>query len=101
MEMEVAVVGGGVSGACSAWRLQEAQGKTDRIVLFECSNRICGRLFTVTMKGLPNVKAEEGGMRYIEKAHPVVTSIVQHVGLATREFPLGSKENGQTARCST
>jgi lysine 2-monooxygenase len=94
MELEVAVVGGGVSGAYSAWRLQEAQGKKDRIALFEYSNRIGGRLFTVTMQGLPNVKAEVGGMRFIEKAHPVVTSVVQHLGLPTRDFPMGSKMNG-------
>lgn len=98
MELEVAVVGGGVSGAYSAWRLQEAQGQTDRIALFEYSNRIGGRLFSVTMQGLPNVKAEVGGMRYIEKAHPVVTSIVNHLGLATRDFPMGSKQNG--ANCN-
>ncbi len=98
MELEVAVVGGGVSGAYSAWRLQESQGMKDRIALFEYSDRIGGRLFTVTMKGLPNVKAEVGGMRYIEKAHPVVTSVVQHLGLKTRDFPMGSKESG--ANCN-
>jgi len=90
MELEVAVVGGGVSGAYSAWRLQEAHGATDRIGLFEYSDRIGGRLFTVTMPGLPNVKAEVGGMRYIKDQHPVVTSIVEHLGLETAPFPMGA-----------
>lgn len=90
MDLEIAVVGGGVSGAYSAWRLQEAQGISDRIALFEYSNRIGGRLFTVTMPGLPNVKAEVGGMRYIKDQHPVVTSVVEHLGLPTIPFPMGA-----------
>jgi len=90
MDLDVAVVGGGVSGAYSAWRLQETNGKTERIALFEYSGRIGGRLFTVTMPGLPNVKAEVGGMRYIKDAHPVVTSIVEHLDLATAPFPMGA-----------
>src|SRR5271156_4718115 len=90
MDLEIAVVGGGASGAYSAWRLQEAQGSSDRIALFEYSNRIGGRLFTVTMPGLPDVKAEVGGMRYIKDAHPVVTSLVEHLGLCTKPFPMGA-----------
>src|ERR1700731_2539152 len=74
MDLEIAiVVVGGVSGAYSAWHLQEAQGGSDRIALFEYSDRIGGRLFTVTMPGSPHVKAEVGGMRYIKDQHPVIT----------------------------
>jgi lysine 2-monooxygenase len=76
----------------SAWRLQEAQGNSDRIALFEYSDRIGGRIFTVTMPGLPNVKAEVGGMRYIEDDHPVVTSLVDHLHLETQPFPMGAPE---------
>ena len=90
MDLDVAVVGGGVSGAYSAWRLQEAQGKSERIALFELSDRIGGRLFTVTLPGLPNVKAEVGGMRYIKDQHPVVTSVVDHLRLPTKPFPMGA-----------
>jgi hypothetical protein len=90
LDLEVAVVGAGVSGAYSAWRLQHTQGAAARIGLFEYSNRIGGRLFTVTMPGLPNVKAEVGGMRYIKDAHPVVTSLVDHLKLETAPFPMGA-----------
>jgi hypothetical protein len=92
MDLDVAVVGGGVSGAYSAWRLQTESGLNQRIALFEYSNRIGGRLFTITMRGLPNVKAEVGGMRYIKDAHPVVTSVVDHLKLATAPFPMGSPD---------
>lgn len=90
MDLDIAVVGGGVSGAYSAWRLQEAQGESHRIALFEYSDRIGGRLFTVTMPGLPNVHAEVGGMRYIKDQHPVVTSVVEHLRLPTKPFPMGA-----------
>jgi len=92
MDLDVAIVGGGVSGAYSAWRLQTDRGAKERIALFEYSNRIGGRLFTVTMRGLPNVKAEVGGMRYIKDAHPVVTSIVDHLKLPTAPFPMGNPD---------
>src|SRR5689334_4765152 len=100
MDLDVAVVGGGVSGAYSAWRLQTEVGRKQRIGLFEYSDRIGGRLFTVTMPGLPNVKAEVGGMRYIKDAHPVVTSIVEHLKLATAPFPMGSPDPKIGANCN-
>ena len=51
MDLDIAVVGGGVSGAYSAWRLQQAFPKK-KIALFEYSDRIGGRLYTVTLSGL-------------------------------------------------
>jgi lysine 2-monooxygenase len=90
MNPDVAVVGGGISGAYTAWRLQEATGKKSSIALFEYSNRIGGRLFTVTMPGLPNVKAEVGGMRYIPTQHIMVDSLVDHLKLPTKDFPMGA-----------
>jgi protoporphyrinogen oxidase len=90
MDLDVAVVGGGVSGAYSAWRLQEAQGAKSRIALFEYSDRIGGRLYSITMPGLPHVKAELGGMRYIPTQHIVVASLVDHLKLQTKDFPMGA-----------
>jgi hypothetical protein len=99
MDLDIAVVGGGVSGAYSAWRLQ-GEAHSDRIALFEYSNRIGGRLFSVTMPGLPNVKAEVGGMRYIKDAHPVVTSVVKHLKIPTAPFPMGSPDLKIGANCN-
>jgi flavin-dependent amine oxidoreductase/putative NAD(P)-binding protein len=90
-ELDVAVVGGGVSGAYSAWRLQQAKGATDRIALFEYSNRIGGRMYTVTMPGLPNVKAEVGGMRFIRDQHRVFACLVDHLNLPVKDFPMGAE----------
>jgi monoamine oxidase len=90
MDLDIAVVGGGVSGAYSAWRLQQEKGAKAKIALFEYSDRIGGRLYTVTMPGLPNVKAELGGMRYIPTQHIIVTNLVEHLGLPTKQFPMGA-----------
>jgi monoamine oxidase len=90
MDLDIAVVGGGVSGAYCAWRLQQEKGAKSKIALFEYSDRIGGRLYTVTMPGLPNVKAELGGMRYIPSQHVMVTNLVEHLGLPTKEFPMGA-----------
>lgn len=90
MDLDIAVIGGGVSGTYSAWRLQEALGNSESIALFEYSDRIGGRLYTVTMPGLPHVKAEVGGMRYIKGQQPVVTALVEHLKLPTTPFLMGA-----------
>lgn len=89
MDLDIAVVGGGVSGAYSAWRLQEASAKS-KIALFEYSDRIGGRLYTITMPGIPHVKAEVGGMRYIPTQHPMVNNLVDHLKIPTQDFPMGA-----------
>jgi lysine 2-monooxygenase len=89
MDLEIAVVGGGVSGAYSAWRLQQAMTEA-HIGLFEYSDRIGGRLYTVTLPGLPHVKAEVGGMRYIPTQHIMVACLVDHLKLAKKDFPMGA-----------
>jgi lysine 2-monooxygenase len=92
MDLDVAVVGGGVSGAYCSWRLQEAQGAKSKIALFEYSDRIGGRLYSITIPGLPNVKAELGGMRYIPTEHIVVASLIDYLKLQTKDFPMGAPE---------
>src|SRR5438874_1074679 len=90
MELDIAVVGGGVSGAYCAWRLQQHLGAASRIALFEYSDRIGGRLYTITMPGIPHVKAEVGGMRYIPSQHLMVAGLVDHLNLPTNDFPMGA-----------
>src|SRR3984885_15286194 len=90
MDLDIAVVGAGVSGAYSAWRLQQSLSAEAKIALFEYSNRIGGRLYTVTMPGLPHVKAEVGGMRYIPTQHIMVASLIDHLKLPKKDFPMGA-----------
>lgn len=90
-ELDIAIVGGGVSGVYSAWRLQQELGDTHRIGLFEYSDRIGGRLYSRTLPGLPNVVAELGGMRFIPEDHVMVSTLVDELKLQTKDFPMGSK----------
>ncbi len=90
MKLDIAIVGGGVSGAYSAWRLQQEQGKKKAIALFEYSDRIGGRLFSKKLPGMPNLTAELGGMRYIPEDHVMVAKLVDHLQIPTKPFPMGA-----------
>jgi hypothetical protein len=76
-DVDVAVVGGGVSGIYAAWRLltsepgdglaaawAKARGGL-KVALFEGSDRIGGRLLSARSPLLPDTTAEIGGMRYV------------------------------------
>src|SRR5918994_2094949 len=77
-EFDVAIVGGGVGGAYAAWRLLtgevDANGGLDlrssgakpKVGLFELSGRIGGRLYSVVPRDMPHVRAELGGMRFVD-----------------------------------
>lgn len=92
LAVDVAVVGAGVSGAYTAWRLQQKWPKK-RIALFEYSNRIGGRLYSLPLPGMPHVNAELGGMRYIPDSQTFVTELVENLGLPWRDFPMGAPDD--------
>jgi len=89
--IDVAIIGGGVSGVYSGWRLASAK-EQERVELFELSDRIGGRLFSVVPEGMPNVRAEVGGMRYMNY-QKLVVGLIETLGLPFREFPLGDENN--------
>src|SRR5690349_14128771 len=92
-DFDVAVVGGGVAGAYTAWRLATSsnhdsaallkkigkhhKGKLN-IALYEMGDRIGGRLLSVKPPGMPNTMCELGGMRYLT-SHSHVRSLVEEV----------------------
>jgi monoamine oxidase len=106
--LDVAIVGGGVSGVYCGWRMllaapeispvlkglgqRRAEGKP-RIAVFEMSDRIGGRLLSVTPPGMPHVRCELGGMRYVS-TQPLVSSLVEKkLGLPVKPFVVGRPEN--------
>jgi monoamine oxidase len=106
--LDVAIVGGGVSGVYCGWRMlqaapgvspvlkglaqRQADGKP-RVAVFEMSNRIGGRLLSVTPPGMPHVRCELGGMRYVS-TQPLVSALVEKkLGLPVKEFVVGQPEN--------
>jgi monoamine oxidase len=74
-DVDIAIVGGGVSGVYSAWRLQEADPKR-KIALFEGSGHIGGRLLSVRPPDIPNMVAELGGMRILPAVQPRITRLI-------------------------
>lgn len=90
-DLDVAIVGGGVSGVYAAWRLRQEQPHL-RIRLFEASDRIGGRLHSVAFPEAPHLVAEVGGMRYLED-HKHVFNLVKHLGLPSRGYPIDRDAN--------
>jgi monoamine oxidase len=105
--LDVAIVGGGVSGVYSAWRLADADAAHSeplrrlaaghegplRVALYECSDRIGGRLLSVAPPGRPDVRCELGGMRYVSTQR-LIRSLVEHkLKLPVRDFVVSRPEN--------
>jgi monoamine oxidase len=86
-DYDVAVVGAGISGVYTAWRLLTGQPAHDsdvarwrgdgrlKVALFEQSDRIGGRLLSARPPGLPDTTAELGGMRYVSTQHRVAALV--------------------------
>jgi monoamine oxidase len=83
--LDVAIVGAGAAGTYLAYRLIQAR-PGDRIALFERSNRIGGRLWSVKVDGLDH-PIELGGMRYMT-GHALVQSVVTELAIETRPFDI-------------
>jgi monoamine oxidase len=88
---DVAIVGGGISGIYSGWRLATAKpgecatlkgptGKNDKlkVAVFEGSQRIGGRLLSARPPGFPDTTTcEIGGMRFVS-SQTLIRSLVEN-----------------------
>lgn len=90
-DLDVAIVGAGVSGVYTGWRLLGA-GKARSVTIFEQSERIGGRLLSLEPPGMPGVWCELGGMRFTP-AQPLVGGLIEELHLATHPFPVGEGTN--------
>ena len=93
--LDYAIVGGGVAGIYSGWRLLDAAPAARRpsVALFESSDRLGGRLLSVVPPLIPAARVELGGMRYIQSIQPWVTALVEYLGLATESLAAGQPQN--------
>lgn len=92
--LDVAIVGAGVSGVYSGWRMLKAgAGKASpRITVFEGSDRVGGRLLSLTPPGMPGTRCELGGMRYMSR-HVLVDALVKQFAMATQSMPVNNPAN--------
>ena len=90
--LDTAVIGGGIAGLYAAWRLADGHVSPDQIAVFEATDRIGGRLLSMSMPGTNGLVAEFGGMRFLTSQR-IISSLVQHLGFDVRPFPMGGPEN--------
>jgi monoamine oxidase len=94
--LDVAIVGGGVSGAWSGWRLTDPSAgkkRLRRVALFEGSDRIGGRLLSVHFPGQSKVACELGGMRYMSSQSIVKWLVEDELQLPILPLKAGLPEN--------
>lgn len=96
--LDVAIVGGGVSGVYSGWRLLKKGGRQN-VTVFEAGNHIGGRLLSVPAPGINNMTAELGGMRILPAVQPRITALLKElnklpgVQIDTYDFPVDQPQN--------
>ncbi|MGH1501930.1 MAG: flavin monoamine oxidase family protein [Acidimicrobiales bacterium] len=100
-DYDVVVVGGGIGGAYMAWRaLTGAPGPgttlppvgSRRVLLLESSDRIGGRLLSLSAPGAPGVVGEFGGMGYTD-ANTLVSALVKQFQLPTKPLQRAGADN--------
>ncbi len=77
------IVGGGIAGLYTCYKLKQLKGVNHTISLFEGTNRFGGRIETVEMGGF---LAEYGPMRFEKMAQPLLMDLIAELGLETNHF---------------
>lgn len=99
-KIDIAIVGGGVSGVYSAWKLKKKHPKKN-IVVFEFSDHIGGRLLSIQPPDVDNMVAELGGMRILENNQPLIVALLKELNnelpkreqIETYDFPVDEDQN--------
>ena len=99
-KIDIAIVGGGVSGVYSAWKLKQRYPEK-KIVVFEASDHVGGRLLSVKPPDIDNMMAELGGMRIIENTQPLIVELLKELNdqlpvgkkIETYDFPVDEDQN--------
>lgn len=96
---DVVIVGGGVSGTYCGWRLlhadepeEEREKSSLSVHLYEESDRIGGRLYTVFLPGMPHVPVELGG-EYFYSNHLITYEVAEKLKLSLKEMNRSSTDN--------
>jgi monoamine oxidase len=100
VDVDVAIVGAGVSGVYAGWKLKQLRSDLN-ITVFEASHRVGGRLLSVVPPGIPNMVAELGGMRILPAVQPRIATLLETLNkdarpedlIETFAFPVDQPEN--------
>jgi hypothetical protein len=99
--IDIAIIGAGVSGAYAGYRLLQANPSGNPVLsrmlqqsgrsaldvqIYEWSDHVGGRLWSINLPGLPNVPAEMGGMRFLKSMQNVYGLCTQELGLEAASF---------------
>lgn len=91
--LDVAIVGAGISGLYTGWRLLRETDDRARVVVFERDAvRLGGRLLSVTPPKIPETRLELGGMRFTSSQKRAY-GLIEYLGLAKDPFPVDRPQN--------
>lgn len=79
--LDVVVIGGGISGTYTAWRLRDRGLK---VALYEATDRIGGRFYTEHFEGLPTIHAELGASVFIPQEHHLLNRTIHALKLTSQ-----------------
>ncbi|RUS82271.1 hypothetical protein EGW08_009949 [Elysia chlorotica] len=81
IEHDVAIIGAGISGSYSAYKLRN-EGLD--IGMYEYSNRIGGRIYTEQLPNEPDQNLELGGMAFVDGFHVLVQNHIRNLNLSEK-----------------
>jgi monoamine oxidase len=86
----IAIIGGGVSGLYTAWKLVFEKNLTDvDIHIYEATQKCSGRIYTAWIHN--NFPIELGAARYSKYVHPVLNSLVEKFQFPTMPYKFADR----------
>lgn len=86
--VEIAIIGGGIAGLYSAWRISSDSLNNFKVNLYESDSRLGGRIYSQEIPGVP-FKAELGAMRF-RQTHQILCKLLNELDIPTREFDISN-----------
>ncbi|CAG2223696.1 IL4I1 [Mytilus edulis] len=83
---DVAIIGAGIAGTYAGWRLRNLN---KQITVYEYSNRVGGRCYTVKFPDIPDINVELGAMGFTATSHKLRYDTMRELGLSVQKFVLG------------
>ena len=88
--IDVVVVGAGVSGIYSAYKM--SQDHDWSIHIFDAHDRVGGRTFSVPMPGISDFTADMGAMRFSKTSHTRLLTLAEELELTIQPFNTPTKD---------